>query len=288
MQRATLRTFVGDIKLRLEGEKGVIHMKQLNSGAYGSIYVATCINTGTQAIVKILGREAYKIEERWEVLSQNELQISQSMSHRNICPTFATFAVGHKLVMVMEYASGGDLCDMIMNLPSQGLCESEAKPIFAKVVAGVRYMHERGFLHRDIKPENVLIASDGRIMLCDFGFSHAWKSNESVSRVYRSVGTPLYASPEIFLNMGAEATPAADVWSLGCLLYALLMGHALFDHGDDVMATARSIIAADYEMPSNLSLDASDLIARMVRADAHRRISIDEILQHPWLSTREK
>ena len=100
----------------------------------------------------------------------------------------------------------------------------------AEIVLGLDFVHQEGVIYNDLKPENVLIDGDGHIQLADFGISHqlATKSGE---RVHRTLGTAHYMPPEAFVNAKGYNIKF-DVWSLGCCLYEIVVGHPPFGQHD--------------------------------------------------------
>jgi serine/threonine protein kinase len=119
--------------------------------------------------------------------------------------------------MVVEYLSGGDLCEHLTALSKD---HTGALDLFFQVVEGVAHLHKHWFVHNDIKADNVLLSSDGIPKLCDFGL--ACKIGQPLS----GCGTSLYMAPELFgqdgKKVGVLASPLHDVWSLGVLLFVML------------------------------------------------------------------
>lgn len=184
------------------------------------------------------------------------------------------------LLMVMEYAGGGDLLQYVKK--RRRLEEPEARRIFKQVVYGLAHCHCRSVLHRDIKLDNILLDNDGEIKICDFGVSRVIKKHQ---RITEQCGTPAYIAPEIISDVGYEGF-SADIWSLGVLLYAMLCGTVPFKAQN--MHDLHQIITNGYfEFPSHLngilSPQSKDLITRMLVLDPSQRISIPEILSHDWM-----
>jgi maternal embryonic leucine zipper kinase len=159
------------------------------------------------------------------------------------------------------------------------LKESEARSFFRQIVSALKYVHEMGYCHRDLKPENLLLDDDGNIKLIDFGLCG---EPESITDwMETSCGSPAYAAPELIQGLKYHG-PKADAWSLGVLLYALLNGFLPFD--DEHTAYLYELIKkGDYDVPEWLSQGSIHILAQLLKTRPDKRISIDDLLIHPWL-----
>lgn len=183
-----------------------------------------------------------------------------------------------KIFMVLEYCPGGELFDYIVD--RERLNEEESRSFFRQIVAGVAFIHESGYAHRDLKPENILIDDDQQLKLIDFGLCANPKGGIT-SILETCCGSPAYAAPELVSGrnyLGSEA----DIWSMGVLLYALLCGFLPFDD-ENISSLYRKIQSGIYEKPTWLSLGSLELINQMLQVDAKKRITIKQLLTHPWL-----
>jgi serine/threonine protein kinase len=133
--------------------------------------------------------------------------------------------------------------------------------------------------HRDLKPENLLLDSENRVKIADFGLSNLMKDGEFLRT---SCGSPNYAAPEV-VSGKLYAGPEVDVWSCGVILYALLCGTLPFDDRNVTMLF-RKIKAGNYYVPPNLSSDVVDLLKEMLQVNPVRRITIQGIRDHRWFT----
>jgi len=122
----------------------------------------------------------------------------------------------------MEVCGAGDLLTYVRK--RRKLKEDVAKYIFKQIVAGIKYVNQKGILHRDIKLDNILLTSEGRVKICDFGVSKLAKPGDIMME---QCGTPAYIAPEVFEGKGYEGY-ASDIWSAGVVLYAMLYGTVPF------------------------------------------------------------
>ncbi|XP_010146232.1 PREDICTED: NUAK family SNF1-like kinase 2, partial [Eurypyga helias] len=123
---------------------------------------------------------------------RREIEIMSSLNHPHIIAVHEVFENSSKIVIVMEYASKGDLYDYISE--RQRLTEQEARHFFRQVVSAVYYCHKNGIVHRDLKLENILLDANGNIKIADFGLSNVYQQDKLLQTY---CGSPLYASPEI-------------------------------------------------------------------------------------------
>lgn len=148
-----------------------------------------------------------------------------------------------------------------------------------QIVKGMLYLHTHGILHRDLTLSNLLLTSNMNIKIADFGLATQLKlPNE---KHFTMCGTPNYISPEVATRSahGLES----DVWSLGCMFYAFLMGRPPFDT-DTVKHTLSKVVLGEYEMPSHVSVEAQDLIHQLLQRDPSQRPSLSAVLDHPFMT----
>ncbi|KAI2659409.1 Calcium/calmodulin-dependent protein kinase type IV [Labeo rohita] len=151
--------------------------------------------------------------------------------------------------------------------------------------ANGRYLHENGVVHRDLKPENLLYADlsiDAPLKIADFGLSKIIDEQVTMKTV---CGTPGYCAPEIL--RGNAYGPEVDMWSVGVILYILLCGfEPFFDPRGDQYMYSR-ILNCDYEFVSpwwdEVSLNAKDLVSKLIVLDPHKRLTVKQALEHPWV-----
>ncbi|NWU92619.1 NUAK2 kinase, partial [Upupa epops] len=218
-----------------------------------------------------------KIKDEQDLIHiRREIEIMSSLNHPHIIAVHEVFENSSKIVIVMEYASKGDLYDYISE--RQRLSEQEARHFFRQVVSAVYYCHKNGVVHRDLKLENILLDANGNIKIADFGLSNVYQQDRLLQTF---CGSPLYASPEI-INGRPYKGPEVDSWSLGVLLYILVHGTMPFD-GQDYKTLVKQITSGDYRAPTKLS-DACGLIRWMLMVNPERRATIEDVATHWWVN----
>ncbi|XP_034948803.1 maternal embryonic leucine zipper kinase-like [Chelonus insularis] len=250
--------------------------KTVGCGGFAKVKLGTHIATGEKVAIKIMEKSALG-----EDLPRVKLEIEalKTLLHQHICRLYQTIETETHYFMVMEYCSGGELFDHIVE--KNRLTEDESRKFFRQIVSAVAYLHSLGYAHRDLKPENVLLDRDQNLKLIDFGLC-AKPVGGMQSHLYTSCGSPTYAAPELILGkkyLGSEV----DIWSMGVLLYALLCGFLPFDD-EGIDNLYKKILSGKYDEPCWLSSSSKSLIRAMLQTDPKKRITIDELCNHPWIT----
>ena len=204
------------------------------------------------------------------------MYLLKKIKHSNVIRLLEVFESSKHLLMVMEYAGGGDLLKLIKK--RGGLREQDSKFIFKQIVYGLSHIHCRSVIHRDIKLDNILLDCEKGVKICDFGVSKIIKKGQIIKE---QCGTPAYLAPEIIVDTGYEGY-FVDIWSLGVLLFAMLCGTVPFK-APTLEELHKLILAGDFHIPEELSEEAQSLIRGMIKLEPVQRLTIPQILAHAWL-----
>uniref|UniRef100_A0A6B2KZD1 non-specific serine/threonine protein kinase n=1 Tax=Arcella intermedia TaxID=1963864 RepID=A0A6B2KZD1_9EUKA len=178
--------------------------------------------------------------------------------------------------MIFEYAAQGELFDYIV---SHGrLSERDARKFMRQIVSALEYCHSLLIIHRDLKPENLLLDDSYNIKISDFGLSNIMEPGK---RFNTFCGSLHYACPEI-LRGEEYVGPGVDIWSIGIILYCLVVGRQPWD-ADNAEGLIHAILEEGLEVPSGLSENCVDLLLQMLRVSEYDRIPIAKIRVHPWI-----
>ncbi|XP_063220216.1 calcium/calmodulin-dependent protein kinase type 1 isoform X1 [Bacillus rossius redtenbacheri] len=231
--------------------------------------------------IKVLRRFSESTQSSGVTSSPNSDGTSR-LKHPNIVQLLETFEDKHKVYLIMELVTGGELFDRIVEKGSY--TEKDASDLIRQVLEAVDYMHEQGVVHRDLKPENLLYYSqeeDSKIMISDFGLSKMEDSGVMAT----ACGTPGYVAPEVLAQK--PYGKAVDVWSIGVISYILLCGYPPFYDENDANLFAQ-ILKGEFEFDSpywdDISDSAKDFIRQLMCVDVEKRYTCRQALSHPWIS----
>eukprot|EP00754_Rhynchopus_humris_P004497 Rhum_TRINITY_DN12277_c0_g1::Rhum_TRINITY_DN12277_c0_g1_i1::g.50619::m.50619/K08850/AURKX; aurora kinase, other len=250
----------------------------LGSGRYGTVNVARDLRTNALVALKRMNVPEI-VKEGYAYQVQRELEIMQRLRHPNILQLYTYFAEGDHLYLVLEYAARGDLYNILLRNKGVFSLSMTAK-LVAQLTEAIRYCHSQNVIHRDIKPENLLLDNEKNLKLADFG----WSVMERQPKRATYCGTPDYIPPEMAENKtyGFEV----DNWCIGVFCYESLYGKAPFTADDDIAMT-KKILAQDYTFPEvspPIPAEAQNLISSLLQKDPKRRISLDDVLNHPFIT----
>ncbi len=197
----------------------------LGEGGFGKVYYAVHRETNEKVAIKFMDISHYlthadQIEEIYR-----EADALQKLHHNNIINLYKAFVQRKEVILIMEYAGGGELKDKVEEL--KDLDEIYARTIFQQICSAMSYCHNRGLIHRDLKLENVLFKDkeSAIIKIVDFGIAGVCKAQQKDKT---DSGTLSYMPPEVLSGLNLDAGPAIDVWALGVMLYAMVYGKMPF------------------------------------------------------------
>lgn len=218
-----------------------------------------------------LGDEAERILHSIE----REIVIMKLIEHPNIMRLYDVWETSSELYLILEYVEGGELFEYLCD--KGRLSTSEALGYFQQIITAVNYCHQFNIAHRDLKPENLLLDGNMNIKVADFGMA-IWQGKSDLLQT--ACGSPHYAAPEVIMGHAYNGT-SSDVWSCGVILFALLAGRLPFDD-EDLPLLLEKVKVGKFTMPTDIDPAAQSLISRMLEKDVKKRITVPEILKHPF------
>jgi len=221
----------------------------------------------------------FLVECRMNILK--EVKVLEKLKEKGIIRLKNAFLLDSNLIIIMEYASGGELKEYVSK--KTRLEEEEARQIFVQILHTMQHCHTLGIIHRDLKLENVLFADESHtnIKVVDFGIAGLIKDEFAEKS---KAGSLKYMAPEILSEKNIEARPSIDIWSMGCMLYAMTCGELPFT-GKNPTEVINKIKLGIFEFPKTIKLSyyLRDLITKMLNMDYNSRITIKEIWEHAWI-----
>ncbi|KAJ1646169.1 spindle assembly checkpoint kinase [Coemansia asiatica] len=246
----------------------------LGKGKFGRAYLAREKNTGFICALKVLFKAELQ-ESKIEKQLRREVEIQTHLRHPHILRLYGYFHDEKRVYLILEYASEGEMYKLLQKQGS--FTEQVAAKYIAQMASALEYLHAKHVIHRDIKPENLLLNANGDLKIADFG----WSVHAPNSRRRTLCGTLDYLPPEMV--EGRDHNASVDLWSLGVLMYEFLVGVPPFEDLQSHKATYRRIAKVDLHIPQYVSMEAADLITRLLQYDGAKRLPLNEVLQHPWI-----
>lgn len=202
--------------------------KTLGSGAYGEVKLAFDTASCQPYAVKIIQKRKFSISGKQAASIATEVDILRRLEHPCVIRVHQVIDTAEAVFMVLDLVEGGELFDKIVSI--QRYSEAAAKFLFYQMVLALQYLHSSGISHRDLKPENILLSSareaETLIKITDFGLS---KFVDGAALMKTFCGTPNYLAPEVLHSKGdGKYTNKVDNWSLGVILYIMLVGFPPF------------------------------------------------------------
>jgi serine/threonine-protein kinase len=207
--------------------------KELGSGGFATVYLAIDTTLGREVALKVLHPQ-HLMDSNFVQRFYQEARTIAALRHPNIVTVYEIGEAAGRLFIAMELADGGTLEGKISDKGAMPWAESLS--LLRLIASALDYAHSQGVVHRDLKPANVLLGADSQPKLTDFGFARLLGgSNMTMASIASTiVGTPGYIAPEVW--DANAATPAADIYALGCIAYELLTGIQLFIGATPVQA----------------------------------------------------
>lgn len=265
-------------------EHGLEHFyalkQELGSGATSTVF--RCEEKGTQ---KPYAAKTIKktIDKK---IVRTEIGVLLRLSHPNIIKLKEIFETPSEIILILELVTGGELFDRIVERGYYS--ERDAACVVQQILEAVSYLHANGVVHRDLKPENLLYADmspNSLLKIADFGLSKIIDDQLAMKTV---CGTPGYCAPEIL--HGSPYGPEVDMWSVGVITYILLCGFEPFYDARGEQYMYSRILNCDFEFMSpwwdEISLNAKDLVKKLIVLDPKKRLTVSQALQHPWVTGR--
>ena len=261
-------------------------LEEIGRGGMGVIYRAR--QQHSRRIVAVKRIRAHQVNSHETLVRfRREAEAVASLDHPNILPIYEVSESEEGLPFFsMKYATGGSLRAAAPVFRTQ---PRECARLMAKVARGIAYAHDKGILHRDLQPGNILLDGNSEPMVSDFGLAKWLDQDSALTRTLETLGTPGYIAPEQAECPAAKLTSAADIYSLGAILFYLLTGRPPFV-GPNVLWVIHQAAATPAprlrSLAPSLDRDLETIVARCLESDPNARYqsagALAEDLEH-WL-----
>lgn len=246
----------------------------LGRGQNGVVRLATDIQSFKKVAVKTITKKDIAPHQLKSI--RTEIEILQKVDHKHVISLLDLVENDNYIHLIQEFVPGGELYKAVEK--AGVIQEVEACRIFTQLSEAIQYLHSKGITHRDIKLDNILLDGQRNVRVIDFGIS------AERSLMYSLCGTSFYLAPELLERKGYTA--AADIWSLGVVLFAMTAGFLPFENENE-STMFRLIKLGKYEPPGYISPELKDLISQLIQTNIRARATIDKIFDHPWINMKK-
>lgn len=278
----------------------------LGKGGYSWVKKGTHVDNGTVVALKFTAKGP-----KWDAHDQKnidaELQALDrctKVDHPNVMKIYevnqnvdyptTNGQTTKAILFVLEYASGGELFDVLYYTGC--LSDEMARTYFHQLINGIEILHKNGICHRDLKPQNLLLDGNCVLKITDFGLSKIMQTQEDKVMQTQHVGTRGFQSPEQRAKQSYSFP--CDMFAAGVILFILLTGYPPFEHAQATDYWFKELMEKNGK-PANvkkfwkkhrdakISDAAKDFIARLLAADPHKRLNIEQCREHPWMQAKK-
>jgi len=246
--------------------------KPLGRGKFGNVYLGREKQTQAVIALKVIFKRQV---EKHDVLKQlrEEVEIQARLKHPRVLRLYGYFHDEKRVYLVTELAPNGELFKLLQK--EKRFDEPQVARWISQIADALAFLHRYHVVHRDIKPENILLDADNNAKVADFGWSTVTAHKRSTF-----CGTLDYLAPEM---LGESYDHRVDIWSLGVLMFELLVGKAPFD-APETEETQQRIRSDEVVFPKDgtVSAEARELLLGLLQKNPERRLSLQAVLDHPW------
>lgn len=267
---------IPDILIDPTSRKRYVRGRFLGKGGFAKCYELTDSNSNIIYAGKIVSKQLLTKPHQKDKMAQ-EINIHRDLHHKHVVGFQSFFEDSNFVYIVLELCKRRSL--MELHKRRKAITEPEARCFMHQLLLGVKHLHEKKIIHRDLKLGNLFLNDEMELKIGDFGL--ATKLDFEGERKKTLCGTPNYIAPEVLCKKGHSFE--VDIWSMGCILYTLLVGHPPFET-QSLKDTYNKIKRNEYHIPSRIGPLARTLISRMLQADPLSRPNVDQVLNDDFMT----
>lgn len=249
----------------------------LGKGGFAKCYELQDIDTKEVFAGKIVSKNLLVKQHQKDKMTQ-EISIHRDVSYKHIVRFHCFFEDSDFVYILLELCRRRSM--MELHKRRKAVTEPEARYFVKQVILACQYLHSNNIIHRDLKLGNLFINDEMEIKVGDFGLATRLDYNGERKRTL--CGTPNYIAPEVLGKKGHSFE--VDVWSLGCILYTLLVGKPPFETSS-LKDTYTKIKKNEYHVPSRVSVSAKNLIIKLLKSDPAERPNMGGLLEDEFFTS---
>ena len=254
-------------------------LKQLGSGTFGSVYLVRHKETKVEYAIKAIDKRN-KTNQEEKPYFRREVEVMYKIHHPNVVKLFGHFEDNNYCYFIMEYIPKGNLYNLLPTDKKKRVNSKVCASIIKDIISAVYFLHNMKppIIHGDIKPENVLLSEGLVAKLADFELSNYFQDRLAIG------GISIYLAPESLEILEEKVNnEATDIWTIGVLLFELVTAQLPFQ-GNDINTLKENILQLKITWPKDINADAKDLIMKILKLDPKQRLSLKDMLKHPFIT----
>lgn len=252
-------------------------MRFFGKGGFAKCYEIVDVATNDVYAGKIVSKKLMMKHNQKEKMTQ-EITIHKSLNHPNIVKFHGFFDDSYNIYIVLELCKKRSM--MELHKRRKTITEYECRYYIYQIVQGVKYLHDNRIIHRDLKLGNLFLNDHLHVKIGDFGL--ATRIEYDGERKKTLCGTPNYIAPEILTKKGHSFE--VDIWSIGCVMYTLLVGQPPFET-KTLKDTYTRIKKCEYKVPSYLRKSAAEMVIAMLQSNPDKRPTINDLLRFEFINS---
>jgi polo-like kinase 2 len=250
--------------------------KLLGKGGFAKCYELTCVKTGKIYAGKVISKNRISKPHQKDKIAR-EVELHKNLRHAHVVGFHSYFEDNDNVYIILEICHRKSLVHVLRNRKT--ITEPEVRFYLKHLIDGTKYIHKQNIIHRDLKLGNMLLNESMNVKLADFGL--ATRVEYEGEKKMTVCGTPNYIAPEVLQKKGHSFE--ADIWAIGCVMYAMLVGRPPFETST-LKETYMRITSNKYHIPSHLSPSARHLIQKLLNPEPSLRPTLDKIIQDDFFT----
>lgn len=276
MSKDEKESIIPDVIYDVNSGRSYIKGRFFGKGGFAKCYEIRDSKSHRVFAGKIVPKSQITRSNQREKMTQ-EISIHRTLNHKNVVGFCSFFDDPQNIYIVLELCRKRSM--MELHKRRKALTECETRYYMKQILEGVNYLHQNKIIHRDLKLGNLFLSDDLQVKIGDFGL--ATKLEHEGERKKTLCGTPNYIAPEILTKSGHSYE--VDIWSIGCIMYTLLVGKPPFET-TSLRETYARIKQVQYKIPTHINSIAMNMISNMLQGNPSQRPPITKLMKDPFFT----